>query len=285
MAIERKAIYAFHARTAPSFSKGRVFLAGDAAHITPPFAGQGMMAGLRDAQNLAWKLAAVVQNKFSSDLLQSYTAERLPHTKQVINFARMIGHIVLPQQKLPSALRNLTIKLLTMVGWYTKARGAKLERISNHINGSPLLNYLTSRTTGTGVWIPQHIISLNGKKLLLDAAIPNTFCLISWHKPATDFFAPQTLARWRAFGGIESTISSQPTCQQLADVTGAYQEYFLEKPIVLVRPDKMVVLRCRWSEVDNLLNRYLDNLPICDSAKIANALGNSNENGNLSVAS
>ena len=63
--IERKAVYRFHARARRRFSKGRVFLAGDAAHITPPFVGQGLVAGLRDVANLAWKLACVVQGRAS----------------------------------------------------------------------------------------------------------------------------------------------------------------------------------------------------------------------------
>ncbi|MFX8149063.1 FAD-dependent monooxygenase, partial [Acinetobacter baumannii] len=58
--IERKAVYRFHARTVDRFSVGRVFLVGDAAHITPPFVGQGLVAGLRDAANLSWKLAWVL---------------------------------------------------------------------------------------------------------------------------------------------------------------------------------------------------------------------------------
>ena len=69
MGIERKAVYRFHARTADAFSKGRVFLAGDAAHITPPFAGQGLVAGLRDAANLSWKIAWVLHGRASPEIL------------------------------------------------------------------------------------------------------------------------------------------------------------------------------------------------------------------------
>ena len=61
--IERTAVYRFHARTVERFQQGRVFLAGDAAHITPPFAGQGLVAGLRDALNLCWKLAWVLRGR------------------------------------------------------------------------------------------------------------------------------------------------------------------------------------------------------------------------------
>ncbi len=61
MTITRKAVYRFHARTCERFSVGRVFLVGDAAHVTPPFVGQGLVAGLRDAANLSWKLAWVLR--------------------------------------------------------------------------------------------------------------------------------------------------------------------------------------------------------------------------------
>ena len=97
--IERTAVYRFHAREAKSFSKGRCFLAGDAAHITPPFAGQGLVAGLRDVANLAWKLAWVVRGRADARILDSYDAERRPHAKKIINLARFLGALVMPRNR------------------------------------------------------------------------------------------------------------------------------------------------------------------------------------------
>jgi 3-(3-hydroxy-phenyl)propionate hydroxylase len=97
--IERTAVYRFHAREAKSFSKGRCFLAGDAAHITPPFAGQGLVSGLRDVANLAWKLAWVVRGQADASVLDSYDAERRPHAQKIIKLARFLGALVMPSNR------------------------------------------------------------------------------------------------------------------------------------------------------------------------------------------
>ena len=92
--LERKAVYTFRARIAEQWRKGRVLLAGDAAHQTPPFAGQGMCSGLRDAANLAWKLAEVVRDGASTALLDSYREEREPNLRATIEMAVMMGRTV-----------------------------------------------------------------------------------------------------------------------------------------------------------------------------------------------
>ena len=99
MEIERTAVYRFHARTVDSFRRGRVFLAGDAAHVTPPFVGQGLVAGLRDAANLSWKLAWVLQGRAHSRILESYDQERRPHAKAMIDLARFMGRLVMPRDR------------------------------------------------------------------------------------------------------------------------------------------------------------------------------------------
>ena len=92
--LERKAVYRFHALIAHQWRFGNVFLAGDAAHQTPPFAGQGLCAGVRDAANLAWKLAAVLKGEADEALLDTYQAERRPHVKSIIELALMMGRTV-----------------------------------------------------------------------------------------------------------------------------------------------------------------------------------------------
>ena len=99
--IVRQAIYTFRARWRNQWRKGRVFIAGDAAHLTPPFLGQGLCAGARDAVNLAWKLALVLQGKASEHMLDSYASERIPHAQALIEGAVEYGDVICvrdPQQ-------------------------------------------------------------------------------------------------------------------------------------------------------------------------------------------
>jgi 3-(3-hydroxy-phenyl)propionate hydroxylase len=91
--IERAVVYTFHTRMAARWRRGRVLLAGDAAHLMPPFAGQGFSSGARDAGNLAWKLAAVVDGAPAS-LLDTYEQERRPHVAAMQRLANLMGGFV-----------------------------------------------------------------------------------------------------------------------------------------------------------------------------------------------
>jgi len=107
--IIRSATYTFRARLASRFRAGRVFLLGDAAHLTPPFIGQGLAAGLRDADNLAWKLAYVLTGRAGEDLLDSYEAERRPHAKALVKKAVRVGWAMTGGQDRAAAIRRIAL--------------------------------------------------------------------------------------------------------------------------------------------------------------------------------
>jgi 3-(3-hydroxy-phenyl)propionate hydroxylase len=104
--IERRAVYRFHGLVAERWRAGRVLLAGDAAHQTPPFAGQGMCSGLRDAANLAWKLEAVLGGRADEALLDTYQPEREPHVRNLIELAIGMGRVVCTLDKDAAAARD-----------------------------------------------------------------------------------------------------------------------------------------------------------------------------------
>lgn len=92
--LERAAVYTFHALVADRWRSGPLFLAGDAAHQMPPFLGQGMCAGVRDAANLAWKLDLVLRGVALDSILDTYPSERLPHVRAVVEDDILLGSII-----------------------------------------------------------------------------------------------------------------------------------------------------------------------------------------------
>ena len=109
--VVRSAEYTFRARLATHFQVGRVFLLGDAAHLTPPFIGQGLAAGLRDADNLAWKIAHVLTGQAKPDLLATYETERRPHAKALVRKAVVIGWAMTGGQDGAATVRRIALAL------------------------------------------------------------------------------------------------------------------------------------------------------------------------------
>ena len=92
--IIRSAVYRFHAVVAPSMQSGNVFLAGDAGHQMPPFMGQGLNSGMRDAINLAWKMSFVTRGLAGRALLDTYSTERVPHVRSIVAHAADMGRLI-----------------------------------------------------------------------------------------------------------------------------------------------------------------------------------------------
>lgn len=96
----RSAMYTFRSLIAEKWRNNRILIAGDACHVMPPFMGQGMCAGFRDAWNLSWKLDGVLKGNYSANILETYTRERKPHVEDVIDLSMYMGRIIcVPDEK------------------------------------------------------------------------------------------------------------------------------------------------------------------------------------------
>jgi 3-(3-hydroxy-phenyl)propionate hydroxylase len=182
--IRRKVVYRFHARVAPRWRFGRVLLAGDAAHLTPPFAGQGMNSGIRDAHNLGWKLAAVLGSRGAKPiagaaLLDSYEAERRDHVWQMIRLALRMGRVMSPPTWAHGVLTQSAFRALRLwpaaSAYVTQMKYKPAPRFSQ--------GFLVPdgrRGTLVGRLLPQPlVVSADGSPARLDDVAPNRFVLFA----------------------------------------------------------------------------------------------------------
>lgn len=191
--LRRKVVYTFHARMADRWRAGRIFLAGDAAHLTPPFAGQGMNSGVRDAHNLAWKLAAVVSGQLGDALLDSYETERRDHAAEMIQLAIRMGQVMMPRGRAQALAFQTFFRALAL---YPAARSYFAEM---KYKPKPRFNrgFLLAPKSGlkeslVGKLFPQALVMTGAGFALLDDVLGDGFALIA--PPGTP---PQMLADLR----------------------------------------------------------------------------------------
>ena len=213
--IERATIYTFHSVIAKGWRTGRLMIAGDAAHQTPPFLGQGMCAALRDASNLAWKLQAVLTGIASDDLLDTYESERAPHVQAFIELAVRLGDII--QTTDPEA---------------AKARDAKFRQGQPEIFQfpAPVLGHgmVAAGPVPVGQTFPQPQLS-NGQ--WLDEAIGNHFAVIALPELLQEV-SPQTRAQWKQWQVVSQSAQDE-----------SLRAWLDQQSVraVLVRPDRYIL--------------------------------------------
>jgi len=267
MEISRKAVYTFHARTAEKYQLGNVFLLGDSAHITPPFAGQGMMAGLRDAHNLCWKISAVLKKELSPRVLETYQVERIPQSRQVIKFAQYMGDIILPQNPTVAKVRDGVIKILGVMGLHSDTKGVPIDKIPNHINGGYIKHMLIGKLFKTGFELPQYLLKKNDQSILADKLLGDSFYLLGWNVNPEKYLEQETLQRWKSMAGKNATFASKLNGNKnlndmlLVNEGEEYKRVFKAgKRVLVIRPDKMMVVNCSLKSLNRKLNKYMDQI-------------------------
>lgn len=224
--LERHAVYTFRAGWADAWRRGRMLLAGDAAHLTPPFAGQGMCSGLRDAANLAWKLALVLEGRASEALLDSYASERIPHVRALIDLAIELGRVIcVPDPELAAARDRRMI---------AEAR----ERKEPVLRPLPPLGpgCTASGSPSAGTLFVQGRVRSGQAEGLFDEVVGRGFVLVS---PDGDPAARLDEDAARFFSSIGGLCAHVASGGQVADLTGTYARWFRERgvSVALVRPD------------------------------------------------
>jgi flavoprotein hydroxylase len=178
--LERHAVYTFQARAAAQWQVGRVFLAGDAAHQMPPFSGQGMCSGIRDAANLAWKLDLVLDGRAAPELLKTYDQERRPSASAAIDFSIELGKVICVPDPMEAAARDEAMAA-AYDGGVSDAPG--LPGITSGLvaDGAPLAGELFPQGDLAGDWFDDvhgvgwRLVTVDPDSVRLDSALVRWF--------------------------------------------------------------------------------------------------------------
>ncbi|AYN37787.1 bifunctional 3-(3-hydroxy-phenyl)propionate/3-hydroxycinnamic acid hydroxylase [Streptomyces dangxiongensis] len=189
--VIRQARYTFRARLADRWRRGRVFLLGDAAHLTPPFIGQGLCAGLRDARNLTWKLARVLRQGADDRLLDTYEQERKRHARHMIRLAVAVGWAMTGGQDRGAALRRTVVSAVCRIPGVTTTVSRDL---SPALTAGPLVRRrpgLTGRALA-GTFCPQPWVLHDGRRVRLDDVLGESFAVLTAVPPTAQMTAAAT---------------------------------------------------------------------------------------------
>lgn len=250
----RSRVYTHNARLAGKFRVERVVLAGDAAHIMPVWQGQGYNSGMRDACNLAWKMALVVKGLASPALLDTYEQERRDHVKAMIDLSVLAGHVLAPPKRWQGTLRDSISWLLNYL--------PPVKRYFLEMRFKPMPQYSVGVLVAAGpdvknspvgrMFIQPKVLTDAGEEVLLDDVIGSNFAIIAWGSDPTWGLSPAQVMFWRNLG--TRFIQVLPSVQlqakrevsegviRIGDSSGRLKEWFGRYPasIAVVRPDRFL---------------------------------------------
>jgi 3-(3-hydroxy-phenyl)propionate hydroxylase len=252
--VIRRRVYTHHSRIAGTFRRGRVLLAGDAAHLMPVWQGQGYNSGIRDAINLGWKLAAVATGRAGDALLDSYETERRKHAQAMIDLSTMVGRIISPTNPRVAALRDIV----------ARAAGAvpALKRYIVEMRYKPMPRYETGAIVhaeprmpdspvGT-LFIQPRVDTRDASGVLLDDVIGPWFAVLCWNNDPRRVLGDVAFSTWKAVGArfvalrphsqLHWTDDDDPDVVVVGDRDGRLKAWFdnRDESVLFLRPDRCI---------------------------------------------
>jgi 2-polyprenyl-6-methoxyphenol hydroxylase-like FAD-dependent oxidoreductase len=242
------------------FRQGRVFLAGDAAHIHSPMGAQGMNAGIQDAFNLAWKLAMVATQSANPSLLDSYESERMPIDTRIIRWTDWGTRLMLSSRSMSASARNLILSNVMRFDFLRRGFTNAAAQIAVNYRESRIVEehrlpygpHAGDRAPDAGI---RSLGNAVASRLFDLFAGTDHALLILW---ATDFPA-QDLAQQEPFLKVHKIAEAPSPSADFIDVHGEVAAHYgVEPAAYLVRPDGYVAFRCGIGHLISLLPSYLE---------------------------
>ena len=256
--IIRHRVYTHHSRIAGSFRKGRLLLGGDAAHLMPVWQGQGYNSGIRDAANLGWKLAAVVNGQADDALLDSYDAERRKHARAMIDLSTLVGRVISPTNRHVATLRDRVIRAASVVPTLKRyVLEMRFKPMPRYDTGAVVHNESASAVPPAGTLFIQPAVDTRvAQNVLLDEILGTGFAVLAWNNNPRALLSVDTYTRWKTLGAsfIEARPNTQlhwsghddPGVTIVGDRTGALKKFFdaHTESVLFLRPDRCIAAAC-----------------------------------------
>ncbi|KVH58638.1 bifunctional 3-(3-hydroxy-phenyl)propionate/3-hydroxycinnamic acid hydroxylase [Burkholderia cepacia] len=251
--IVRARTYTHHSRVAERFVVGRVAFVGDAAHLSPPWIGQGLNAGLRDVGNLAWKLAGIVRGALHPGVISTYESERRDHAKAMIDLADTFGAMLMPTNRLVAFVRDRVLGLVRFApGLKDYILQMRFKPMPSYTRGI----VLPGRSDAVGRMIVQpDVETADGVRRKLDDVLGPWFSIVGWQCDPQACLSDDDRAYWTSLGAVFVQVSRSRSGSSRArrvtsvhgsacveDVDNALAAWFDRHagPLVVVRPDRYV---------------------------------------------
>ena len=226
--LERSAIYRFQARWAEHWVRDRCMIAGDAAHLMPPFAGEGMCAGLRDAVALGWRLTGILDGTLPRDVLHSYETERIAHARHYIQFSQELGDIICITDPADAAARDRRMMADLAARGHAPITGDLVQL------GPGLW---CADSPGAGELSPQGVVTCAGVTDRFDQAVGQGWFVLAIEQSAHGLLTDAQVQRLSRLGGRVVSVGAAGCDVTTTDT--AYADWVAQTgaPFAIIRPD------------------------------------------------